>query len=148
MFKTRILSIAAAGAVLLAAGQAAAAEHTIKMLNRGADGFMVFEPAVVKAKPGDTIRFVPTDLSHNAEMVAGMVPDGVPLAKGPMNKELVVKLTKSGVYAFKCSPHFGMGMVALVQVGPAGNKVAVQAAVAKAPTQAKKRLTAYLAKVQ
>lgn len=148
MLKTRILSLAAAGALLLAAGQAAAAEHTIKMLNRGADGFMVFEPAVVKAKPGDTLRFVPTDLSHNAEMITGMVPDGVPLAKGAMNKELVVKVTKPGVYGFKCSPHFSMGMVALVQVGPAANKAAVQAAAAKTPGQAKKRFATYLARVQ
>ena len=148
MLKTRILTIAAAGAVLLAAGQAAAAEHTIRMLNRGADGFMVFEPAVVKAKPGDTLRFVPTDLSHNAEMVLGMVPDGVPLAKGAMNKEFVVKVSKPGVYVFKCNPHFTMGMVAVVQVGAAGNKAVVAAAAAKAPGQSKKRLAAYLAQVK
>jgi pseudoazurin len=148
MMKAKLLTIAAAGAVLLAAGQAAAAEYTIKMLNKGADGFMVFEPAVVNAKPGDTLKFVPTDPSHNAEMIPGMIPDGVAPAKGAMNKELVVKVTKPGVYAFKCAPHFTMGMVAVVKVGAANNKAAVEAAATKAPGQAKKRLALYLGKVK
>ncbi|WGM39121.1 pseudoazurin [Caulobacter sp. NIBR1757] len=147
MLKSRFLVTAAAGLLLMAAGQAAAADLTIKMLNKGADGLMVFEPAVVKAKPGDTLHFVPTSPSHNAEMVAGMVPGGVPLAKGVMNKELVVKVTKPGVYVFKCNPHYAMGMVAVIQVGAASNKAAVVAATAAAPPQARRRLTGYLARV-
>jgi pseudoazurin len=148
MFKVSFLPVAAAGVLLLAAGPAVAAEHQVKMLNRGADGFMVFEPAVVKARPGDTVRFLPTDPGHNAEMIAGMIPEGVPLARGAMNKELVVKVTKPGVYAFKCAPHYGMGMVAVVQVGAATNGAAVSAAAASAPGQARKRLAAYLAKTK
>jgi len=32
---------------------------------------MVFEPALLKNAPGDTVTFVPTDKSHNAESIKG-----------------------------------------------------------------------------
>ena len=32
-----------------------AANHEVRMLNSGAEGFMVFEPAIVKAAVGDTV---------------------------------------------------------------------------------------------
>ena len=52
------LAIAAA----LCIGSAAFAETIeVKMLNKGAEGSMVFEPAFVAAAPGDTIRFISTD---------------------------------------------------------------------------------------
>ena len=35
--------------------------HEVKMLNSGADGIMVFEPAVIKISKGDTVNFVATD---------------------------------------------------------------------------------------
>ena len=143
-----MISAAAAVALLLAAGQAAAAEHVIKMLNSGADGAMVFEPAVVKAKVGDTIRFVPTNPGHNAELIPGMFPDGVTPTKGAMGKEYVVKVGKVGVYGFKCLPHYNLGMVALVQVGAPTNLAAAQAAAAKAPGMAKRRFATYFAKIK
>ena len=37
---------------------------------------MVFEPALVKVAPGDTVKFVATDKGHNAETIKGMLPDG------------------------------------------------------------------------
>lgn len=143
-----MISAAAAVALLLAAGQAAAAEHVIKMLNSGADGAMVFEPAVLKVKPGDTLRFVATNPGHNAEMIAGMVPAGVPLAKGTMGKDLLVKVTTPGVYGFKCLPHYNMGMVALVQVGAPTNLAAVKAAAAATPGMAKRRFATYFARLK
>jgi len=33
------------------------ADHTVKMLNQGATGIMVFEPAYLKINPGDTVIF-------------------------------------------------------------------------------------------
>ena len=50
-----------------------AAVHTVKMLNSGADGFMVFEPAVMKISVGDTINFEATDMAHNSASIAGMI---------------------------------------------------------------------------
>ena len=34
---------------------------------------MVYEPDFVAASPGDTITFIPTDKSHNAESINGML---------------------------------------------------------------------------
>ena len=63
------------------AGGACAAEIEVKMLNKGAEGLMVFEPALVKVAPGDTVKFVATDKGHNAETIKGMLSAGVSLEK-------------------------------------------------------------------
>lgn len=126
---------------------AAAAEIEIKMLNKGADGqAMVFEPAAVKANVGDVITFVPVDKGHDAASIKELVPEGVAEAKGKMNETLKVTVDRQGAYVFKCTPHFGMGMVALVVVGdqPA-NLDAVKAG--KMPKKARDRLDAELAKL-
>ncbi|MDP3898418.1 MAG: pseudoazurin [Mesorhizobium sp.] len=104
-------------ASLLFSGVAGAAEFEIKMLNKGAKGAMVFEPDFVRAAPGDTIKFVPTDKSHSAETIKDMIPDGAEPFKGKLNEEITVTLSKEGVYGVKCAPHYGMGMVALIVVG-------------------------------
>jgi len=46
--------LAAPALCLALAFPALAAEHEIHMLNKGEAGTMVFEPAFVKAEPGDT----------------------------------------------------------------------------------------------
>ena len=114
----RVAIFTACLAVLSLAGVAQAAEHEVKMLNQGPDGeLMVFEPAFLKVEPGDTVNFVPTDKSHNAETILGMAPEGAEAFKGRINKEISVTLTEEGVYGVKCMPHYAMGMVALIQVG-------------------------------
>ena len=42
-------------------------DHVVKMLNQGADGFMVFEPAVLKILPGESVTFQATDPAHKRE---------------------------------------------------------------------------------
>ena len=112
----------AAVAMLAMAGTAMAAEVEVKMLNKGPDGVpMVFEPAFVKIEPGDTVKFVATDKSHNAETIKGMLPDGAAPFLGKMNADVVVKFEQAGVYGVKCAPHYGMGMVAMVVVGTPAN---------------------------
>ena len=81
----RILSAALTCALALAATPAAAKDVVVHMRNQGAAGAMVFEPAFVKAMPGDTIHFVPTDLTHNAETIPTMLPAGVASTKGAIN---------------------------------------------------------------
>ena len=61
MFR-KLLPLVCAGAALIAAGQAAAAEHTVQMLNRGPGGAMVFSPAVVPAHRG-MVTEIPLQLS-------------------------------------------------------------------------------------
>jgi len=112
----RILAVAAI-AVAMAAGGAGAAEHEIRMLNKGEKGVMVFEPDFVQAEVGDTIRFVAVDKGHNAESVKGMLPEGVKTFKGKINEEFVLTLDAEGVYGIKCTPHYSMGMVMLVVAG-------------------------------
>jgi pseudoazurin len=147
--KKLILLPAAVVGVLAISGAANATEHQIKMLNNGPQGMMAFDHPVIKAKVGDTVRFVPADLGHNAEIIDGMLPPGAVKVKGDMSKPLVVKLTKPGTYGFRCAPHFGFGMVAVVQVGDgAPNRVAAEAAASKTPPMARKRFAADFAQLK
>ena len=111
----------------LVAGPALAANHEVQMLNKGAEGAMVFEPDFVSAAPGDTIRFVPTDKGHNVETIKGMTPEGAEPFKSKFNEEFTVTLDKEGIYGVKCAPHYGMGMVALIEVGEPVNLDAAKA---------------------
>jgi pseudoazurin len=125
--------------VLVPAAPAWAKQWEVKMLNKGATGAMVFEPAFIKIAPGDTVKFVASDKSHNAESLPGLIPAGSAAFKGKMNEDIVVPFSKPGLYAYKCMPHMGMGMVGLVQVRSADNKDAVAAGTAKLPALAKAR---------
>jgi len=109
-------------AAMLALGMAlaepAAAEmHEIKMLNRGDAGPMIFEPSFIRIEPGDTVKFLATDPSHNAESIPGMLPEGAETFKGKINEEIEVTFDVEGVYGIKCLPHYAMGMVMTVAVG-------------------------------
>lgn len=144
---TRILTkIAAVAALALTIpGLAAAADFEVKMLNKGADGAMVFEPAGLKIAPGDTVTFTPTDKGHNAEVIKGMLPKGAAEFKGKMNEQIKVTFDVPGLYGVKCAPHVGMGMVAAIFVGdaPAANLEAFNAA--KLPKKARERIDAAVA---
>ena len=119
--------IAASLAVLLISPAAYAENFDVLMLNKGAEGAMVFEPAFVQAAVGDTITFISTDKGHNAEGIEGMLPEGVEEFKSDMGKDYVLTLTAEGLYGIKCTPHYAMGMVALIQAGAPVNKDAVMA---------------------
>ena len=145
----KLLPIVCAGAALVAAGQAVAAEHVVQMLNRGPGGTMVFSPALVHARVGDPVRYVPTDPGHNAETIAGMLPAGVSVTRGAMGREYVLRVTAPGVYGVKCAPHYSMGMVGIVQVGTDDpNVTTVRTAVDRAPPLARRRFTEMLARLR
>lgn len=135
-------------ALAIAASPAAAKDHIVQMKNMGKAGAMVFEPAFVRAKPGDRIRYVPTDPSHNAETINTMLPAGVAPSKGAMNKEFVLTVSKPGLYGIKCLPHYSMGMVGLVQVGNGPSPNLAQAKAVKLPPFAAKRMNAMLAQAK
>ena len=132
----RMIAMAALAAMMVAGG-AQAAEHEIHMLNKGEKGTMVFQPDFVQAAPGDTIRFIPTDRTHNAETIAGMLPEGADTFKGKVNEDITITVTEEGVYGIKCLPHYAMGMVALVVVGEPVNLE--QARAVRHPGVARKR---------
>jgi pseudoazurin len=123
----KLLLMGAAAAALILAGQASAAEIEVKMLNRGAEGVMVFEPSLVRIQPGDTVKFVATDKNHNAQTIEGMLPPGATPFTGKMSESLTVTFDKPGVYGILCKPHYGMGMVVLVVVGTPENEDAAKA---------------------
>ncbi|MEW9613000.1 pseudoazurin [Shinella sp. S4-D37] len=113
-----------------------AADHQVRMLNKGAKGAMVFEPDFVRAEVGDTVTFVPTDKGHDAESIKGMIPDGAEPFKGKINQQITVTMEKEGAYGVKCTPHYGMGMVALIVAGAPTNLQ--EAKTPKHPAKAKK----------
>lgn len=139
------IATAAAFAAVLLAGTVQAAEIKIEMLNKGEKGAMVFQPDYVVAQPGDTITFVPTDKSHDAQSIKDMIPEGATPFKGKMSEAVSFTVDKEGVYGVKCAPHYGMGMVALIVVGNPGNLE--QAKTIKHPGKAKKAFEALLAQV-
>ena len=139
-----VLAAAALSAGL--AGAASAADVEIQMLNKGESGAMVFEPAFVQVQPGDTVHFIATDKSHDVASAKGMLPEGVEPFKAKMNENFDLTVTDEGVYGIKCTPHFPMGMVALVVVGdPSSNLEAAKAA--KNPKKAQERFDAAFAQI-
>jgi len=93
------------------------AEHTVKMLNSGQGGSMVFEPAVLKVNVGDTVKFEATEPGHNSASIPGLLPSDAKAWQGGLNQDVTVKFDKEGVYGYKCTPHYILGMVGLVVVG-------------------------------
>ena len=91
-----------------------AAEHTVKMLNNGAGGMMIFEPAVLSVNKGDTVKFIASDMSHNS--VSVFTPPGATPWRGKMNEEISITLDTPGVYIYECTPHAMMAMVGVIQV--------------------------------
>lgn len=137
---------AAATAIALSAlawSGAYAADHEVRMVNKDSEGrAMQFEPAFLKVAPGDTINFVVGDKSHNSESAS--VPEGGETWKGKINQEVSVTVQTEGLYAYKCLPHLGMGMVGLIQVGDStANLDAVEAI--KLPPKAKSRMAELVA---
>ncbi len=102
---------------LALSGAAFAETHEVQMLNKGEAGTMVFEPSFLKIAVGDTVLFVPTDKSHNAESIEGMMPEGAEKFKGKTNKEVEATFDIEGLYGVMCKPHFAMGMVMSIEVG-------------------------------
>lgn len=141
MFRTVVSGLALAA---LIGGAAFAETFEVQMLNKGADGErMVFEPAFIQAQPGDTIKFIAADKGHNAEVNAGMLPDGAEAFKGKINEEIEVTLDAEGVYGVICKPHFAMGMVMTIAVGDA--EVPDDFFKGRVPPKAKERFEAQLA---
>ena len=73
--------------------------HEVQMLNAGTDGVMVFEPAVLKVNPGDTVTFKSANPGHNSASMEGMIPAGAESWNGGMSQDVTVTLNAEGVYA-------------------------------------------------
>ena len=142
----RVLGLTMTAVMAVIAVPAAAADFEIQMKNKGPDGVMVFEPALTKVQPGDTVTFLPTDKGHDAETIKGMIPEGAEPFKGKINETVKQTFTVPGAYVIKCTPHFAMGMVAVIVVGdPAVNFEAIKSG--KLPKKARERVDKALAQL-
>lgn len=141
------ITIAALAIGLAMPASALAADHQVKMLNKGSDGArMVFEPKVVRAAPGDTVTFVPVDKSHNSISMKGGLPEGAEAWNGKVNQQVTVTVSAEGVYMYQCTPHVGMGMIGAVVVGEPTNLDAVKGL--KYPGKAKATAAAIFAEIE
>lgn len=142
MFKALL---SASVVTFLAVPLAQAETFEVQMLNRGAEGTMVFEPAFVAAAVGDTIHFIATDPGHNVETIEGMLPAGATAMETENGVDVMMTVEVEGLYGVKCTPHFAMGMVALIQVGAPVNLADVTAVTLRG--KAKARFEPLLAQV-
>ena len=94
-----------------------AENYEIKMLNQGSEGYMVFEPSVLKIKKGDTVTFKATDAAHNSASIKGMIPSGAEDWNGKLSQDISVTFNVEGVYGYQCTPHMMMAMVGIIEVG-------------------------------
>ena len=76
----------------------------------------VFLPHLLKIKPGDTVKFVSVEKGHNTESIKRMIPDGAAKWKSKLSKDFEVTFDQVGYYGYKCTPHYGLGMVGLIVV--------------------------------
>ena len=94
-----------------------AADHTVEMLSSSNGKMMVFKPAVLKIAPGDSVTWKATNPGHNTASIAEMTPDASLEWNGKINEELKITFTKEGVYGYKCTPHYILGMIGIIAVG-------------------------------
>ena len=133
-------------ASMLVTGVVLAADIEVKMLNKGEEGKMIFEPSFIKAQKGDNIIFIPTDKGHMAASIKGMIPEGAKKFKSKINKKFTYTVDVEGLYGIRCTPHYANGMVALIQVGDSADPTKFMEG-KKVPKKSKDRLEKYLAQV-
>ena len=133
-------------ASVLVTGVVWAADIEVKMLNKGEEGKMIFEPSFIKAQKGDNIIFIPTDKGHMAASIKGLIPEGAKKFKSKINKKYTYTVDVEGLYGIRCTPHYANGMVALIQVGEAPNAADFLKG-KKVPKKSKERLEKYLAQI-
>ena len=103
--------------IMMFATSSYAADITVDMLNKRDDGAkMAYSEDISRIDVGDTITWVSTSKGHNVEFIAGPEDATLP-KKSKMNKDVSVTFDTPGVYLYQCTPHKGLGMIALVVVG-------------------------------
>lgn len=94
--------------------------HEIQMLNKHPEDKkqrQVFYPDIVRAKVGDTLKFVSVDKGHNSESNKKGIPEGAEIWKGKISNDVEYVVEVEGAYLYNCKPHRTAGMVGLILVG-------------------------------
>lgn len=123
------IRVVAAATLTVAAGRVTAESHSptvheVQMLNAHPEDKkerMVYFPAVVRAQPGDTIRWVSVDRGHNTQGDAELIPEGAEPWKSKINDDFEMVVEAEGAYGYICTPHSTTGMVGLILVGNVDN---------------------------
>ena len=123
-----------------------ASDMTIQMLNKDIDSKKrnIYSPALIQIELGDTVKWVATDRGHNVEFVRGAVPEGVKPFRSALGKDVSYTFSTPGAYVYKCTPHYGLGMVGIIIVGETPDNL-LDIAAKKYPGKADKRIDALLA---
>jgi len=100
----------------LLVGPAIASETSVEMLNSKNGENLVFSEKFTKIAKGDTITFKAAKPGHNAEFIPGGFPQGADELHGQIGKDISYTFNIPGIYLVRCAPHYGMGMVAVVEV--------------------------------
>ena len=142
-----IWSLAFLGGLFSGQSLVFAADMTIDMLNKDANGNkMVYSKEIAKVAVGDTITWLPASKGHNVHFISA--PDGVKkLPKSKLNKEYSYTFEEKGIYLYQCTPHKCMGMIGLVIVGDDSSNIK-QISKTKVFGKSKKKLKKWLSEIQ
>ncbi len=102
------------------AAPAGAQTHTVNALATA------FDPMVIFIEPGDTVRWI-NMAGHDSRSLEGLIPEGADHWATPMGQNAAITLTEPGLYIYKCTPHYAMGMAGAIIVGDAHNLEQVDA---------------------
>ena len=86
-----------------------------------------FDPLVLFVKPGDTVKFTRMSPIHDSVSMEGLIPEGADSWQFAIGENGTLTLDKEGVYIYKCTPHYAVGMVGAIVVGEATNLEQVKA---------------------
>ena len=111
----------------------------IEMLNQSGQETMLFSPSVVWVESKSVVTWKATDKTHNVAFIENGVPSGVPLFDSPYSQDVSYTFTVPGVYFYKCTSHFPMGMLGIIVVDNDLSNLAAIKALSLPPLAAKKR---------
>ena len=90
--------------------------YEVQMLNKLDKDRNVFNPSIIYINSGDTVKWISADKGHNIAFTKKGVPEGVDLFRSNINADTEYTFITSGIYAYNCTPHYGLGMIAFVVV--------------------------------
>ncbi|WP_085298850.1 plastocyanin/azurin family copper-binding protein [Cognaticolwellia mytili] len=127
-----------------------AKNHQVKLLTSDDNGQnMIMSPGYLKIALGDSVTFIPADPSHNVESIS--IPEKAAKFVSPMGQKYSHTFNVNGVYLYKCTPHFVLGMWGVIQVGDAENIEQVNkdwSTLSTGVAMNKARVSAYLSQVK
>lgn len=119
------LTSAIIGLSALFSASAMAANHEIDV------NVTKFVPLIVKIAPGDTVSWK-NMTGHISESIDENLPEGAEGWMSAMGENFQTPpLTVEGVYPYKCTPHWGVGMGGVIIVGEPTNLDAIKATTPK-----------------